>query len=213
MPKAKCSACDQLLALDLFHKDASRPLGVASKCKSCAKAYQAAWYQKNKDRRDQQKAQYKKDNAEAVKQAAKRYYERTREEQSEKNRARYARNAEQIRAKNREKYRQEYDENPARIAAKARARELKIANQYRLAPASIKAEIDGIYLFKKLFSGFEIDHGVPMKHKKVCGLHLPANLSPMLMADNRSKGNRFTEQDFALEEARLVERSKMMRAL
>jgi 5-methylcytosine-specific restriction endonuclease McrA len=45
-------------------------------------------------------------------------------------------------------------------------------------------------LSKKTGTSYETDHIVPIKHKLVCGLHVPANLQTLTKAANRSKGNR-----------------------
>ena len=39
--------------------------------------------------------------------------------------------------------------------------------------------------------GMTVDHIIPIKHPKVCGLHVPWNLQLMTMEENRSKGNKF----------------------
>lgn len=208
--EAKCSACRRALPAGDFHRDASRPKGVASRCKDCAREYQKAWYQQNKPSRDAQKRAYKEKNAESVLAASKQYYQRTKEEQREKNRRRYLKNRESILARQRDRYRKTYRENPAAIAAKARARALKIRNQYAASPAGIRAEIDGIYFFTSIFEGLEVDHIIPMKHDRVCGLHLPQNLQVIPAQENRRKGNRFTASDFKREERRLLAHAARM---
>ena len=60
--------------------------------------------------------------------------------------------------------------------------------------AAYKAEIDGMYLFCRIFRGFEVDHIVPVKHSEVCGLHTPTNLQVLPRTENRRKRNQFLEE-------------------
>lgn len=213
MATSYCSGCSQDLPVELFYKDASRPSGASSRCKVCAKKYQSRWYRRNKQKRDAQKKEYKLKNASSIKLASKKYYERTKEHQSKMARMRYEQKREEILQKQRQRYRKEYSENPARIASKSRARQLLMADQYASSPAALKAETAAVYQFAKMFPGMEVDHIIPLRHQKVCGLHLPANLRPLAVSDNRSKSNRFMREDFEAEERRLVDHAKTLRAL
>jgi hypothetical protein len=49
--------------------------------------------------------------------------------------------------------------------------------------AQVTSELSGVK--------FSVDHIVPLKHKLVCGLHVPANLRVITLVANKVKANKF----------------------
>ena len=43
------------------------------------------------------------------------------------------------------------------------------------------------------FSGFEVDHIIPLNGRQVSGLHVPENLQVLTVRANRQKGAKFAE--------------------
>lgn len=41
--------------------------------------------------------------------------------------------------------------------------------------------------------GLEIDHIIPIKHNKICGLHVPWNLQMLTRSENAKKSNKYDE--------------------
>ena len=134
----------------------------------------------------------------------KRYYEKNREQLLEKQKAsdkkkayakkRYEENREQIRAKQ-----AEYSKTPSAKSKKASREAERRAQKSLATPRWLsekqKAEIEDLYWLcsdVSITTGepYHVDHIVPLKGKKVCGLHVPWNLQVLPADINISKSNK-----------------------
>ena len=183
----RCTKCGTEKQFFEFSRSSKTKDGLQYHCKACKLAYQKA----NPRRSD----------------SVKRYYEANREvciarsiASQAKKREMYNQKMRDWVAANREKHlerrRNYYARNAASDIERVRRRQNRIKGADNLTKAE-KAEIDGLYMFCRLFSGFEVDHIVPLNGKTVSGLHVPKNLQVLPIKENRKKGNKFTESDYA----------------
>lgn len=67
--------------------------------------------------------------------------------------------------------------------------------------AKIKSlnEFDDLYLIEYYDlakrRGLEVDHIIPIKHDKICGLHVPWNLQMLTRSENARKNNKYSDED------------------
>ena len=133
---------------------------------------------------------YEQNNREAVSATRKRYYERNAEQRRALSRAIRNRNVEFAR----ERCKEWRESNPHMVNAGS-AKRRAILCQTTPAWADNK-KIEAQYFMARFLtqiSGIrhEVDHIVPLRSKKVCGLHVETNLRVVLAEDNRRKSNKF----------------------
>ena len=158
-----CTKCLTDKDCGFFHKDASRKDGYRNICKECVSAYMKINHEKNKDHII----------AKAIKWVA----------------------------ENREKHNAKCNKWAKQNAAKVNARTARrYACKTQATPQWLGADdhwmIEQAYDLAKLRSkmtGFpwEVDHIVPLRGKKVMGLHTPWNLQVVAQTENRRKSNSY----------------------
>ena len=158
-----CTKCLTDKDCGFFHKDVSRKDGYRNICKECVSAYMKINHEKNKDHII----------AKAIKWVA----------------------------ENREKHNAKCNKWAKQNAAKVNARTARrYACKTQATPQWLGADdhwmIEQAYDLAKLRSkmtGFpwEVDHIVPLRGKKVMGLHTPWNLQVVAQTENRRKSNSY----------------------
>lgn len=180
--KKTCSKCGVEKALAEFSKSATHRLGVQSACKACKSDTQRA-YRSTAEGKAYAAAYARTDPA---KKACRRYKE------SAKGREVAAKASGAYRAT--EHGQQKIGQYLRSSVGKAKAvmhTNKRRARMQMYIPKAEQAEIDGLYLFCQLFSGFEVDHVVPLNGASVSGLHVLANLQVLQIGENRKKGNKY----------------------
>lgn len=179
----RCTKCGEEKALFEFSKNTKSRDGLQHHCKACKLAYQKA----NPRRAESIKKYYEKNReaciARSVESVAKK-----REYYNQKKREWFSINRDRLLEKRREYYRQNSGADIERVRRRA-----KRINGSNFGNEAHRAEIDGLYRFCQIFKGFEVDHTIPLNGKTVSGLHIACNLQVLPVAENRRKGNKFTE--------------------
>ena len=169
-----CSLCQLTKPRDEFPNRKNRPDGKLSWCKECVSSRNKAYHAAHAERIRTQKRAYRVANAEAVKEDGAKY-----------------------RAANRGKlnayYREYAIQNPHKkqVATVARrARKLTAtpswANHNYIALFYELARLES----KRLGVEVHVDHIVPLKSSRVCGLHCEHNLQLLVASANLTKSNR-----------------------
>jgi hypothetical protein len=180
----RCSTCNSILNISEFY--ISSRDGFSSRCKSCNKHYtklnketratylsinresialqRKAYYEANKEARQEYSRRYYRDNIEAIA----KYYQINKDVISERNST----------------YRSRHLSEYSAYAAKRRAVKLKAT--------PVWANLDKIKeIYRNREEGYHVDHVIPLQHPLVCGLHCEFNLQYLPASENLSKSNKF----------------------
>lgn len=90
-----------------------------------------------------------------------------------------------------QKRRANYAANPQPHILRSRRRVQRMQLSVSWLLQAERAEMDAMYRFCQLFTGFEVDHIVPLNGKQVSGLHVPSNLQVLSVRANRQKGAKY----------------------
>jgi len=154
------------------------------------KAYLAVWREKNRDKTRAAQAKYYKANKELC--------DTRVVECTKKKSAYYTMKAQVWQRANPEKVksiRKKFYRNHSGKEIERQMRRLgRIRQGQDLMTPAEWAEVEGMYLFCKIFPKFEVDHKIPLNGKTVSGLHVLANLQVLERSTNRSKGNKLYEE-------------------
>ena len=153
-------------------------------CKDCCKQHKKEWYQKNRESEiEKAKAYHYATYAEKREHKIKKAVEWVKN-----NPEKYKKNAKKC-----------YENTKSKRMAYAGMRRALARNAVPSWFDSARNSIDAIYAMRDWMNltmfgiRYEVDHIIPLKNEKVCGLHVPNNLQIITRFDNRSKQNKFKE--------------------
>ncbi len=153
------------------------------------KAYNKAYYQKNKEKLKAYNRKRHTENRETIALKAKAYRDKNSETLLAKKRAYTSANKEVLKTRN-EDWR---SNNRAYITEANRRRK---AHVKQATPKDVDLDhirrfyIVAQFLKEHLNEDYHVDHIVPLRSKVVCGFHCPENLQLIPALDNLQKGNR-----------------------
>lgn len=174
-----CKSCKIEKSLDQFYKKKGSKDGLFYVCKACEKQRLISWRRDNPERR---KIQDKNSNEKRYREDPKKVLDKQLE-LKKRNPEKYK----QIHRRANKKYRLK---NLSYFTAKQNKRR---ANKLKATPCWLNQEqlVMLNLIYKNCPKGHHVDHIIPLKGKRVSGLHVPWNLQYLSAIENIKKGNRF----------------------
>lgn len=173
--KKECTKCGIVKEVVEFKKDRTKPDGHYSSCKECNKKAWKANYSNIAERHREKNKRYAQNNPDKVKAYHKQYHKDNAEKIQD--------NVKKWRQKNRgwANSLRTIGKNRYKQAMPLWANREKI-NQFYIEAANM-TDVTG--------EQYQIDHIIPIKGKKVCGLHVHENLQVLPWLENVQKHNHY----------------------
>lgn len=188
----RCYTCKLEKPAMEFSVDKRHKTGFQTTCKACNRAYQQAWYQANKERHLAKGKAYLEQNRDARREYEKVWYSENRDRYLSVCKSYRDRNREVVREKDRSRYAKE----AYRYLSQSRKRE---SSQRQRTPVWY-GEFDQ-FVFEEAYSlaklrenatgiDWHVDHMLPLRSRKVSGLHVGLNAQVLPAEMNLAKCNK-----------------------
>lgn len=195
-PTKTCTRCHETKSIDSFNRDKTRSDGRFPHCRSCVKAYKAAYYRENSDRVKARVSEYRAANPEKRTEIRRRWLanneEKNRQYQREWMRQYRADNPLSHRRwkKNPVDLRQWRANNPEKVILQKQRRRIRElgTESYQIRSTDIARLLRRSCIYCDSKSNIQIDHVVPLAKG---GRHSIGNLAPACKPCNVRKSAKF----------------------
>jgi len=185
-----CKKCQITKPFDCFYTKSTNADGFQHQCKDCVKLRSSVWYHTNIEKGKEARKAWREANKEKVSEYLHEWRKNNPEKLKEGCAAWRKANKDRV-AANAQAWRESH---PGAITAYSAKR---YASKTQATPGWANTKnIAVFYEFARLLSEwtgepFHVDHIVPLRSKKVCGLHWEGNLRVIEGKDNLAKSNSF----------------------
>lgn len=85
---------------------------------------------------------------------------------------------------------------------------LRARKMQQAKPAWADEKVISWFYEEAAYFGLEVDHVIPISHKLVCGLHVPANLQLLTRSENAKKSNKFADEDIICKITKVIKENE-----
>lgn len=186
----KCVNCKEEKEEEEFYRLATAKDGLQSYCKSCVKARAKKWQKENPQRFRASVGRWQRENPERFRASVKKW----QKENSSKFRATVKRWQEKNPDKLLANVKKWQKENPHKLVANNI--KYQLTKERAMSKWADQSLIEDIYKEAKDLTEltgiqFHVDHIIPLRGKKVSGLHVESNLQIMTAKENVKKNNQY----------------------
>ena len=195
----RCCCCKKIKDITDFNKNRSSKDGFGFECRECSRKNKRESYLRNRKEISRGRKEEYHANLEKYRKEKRDYAARNRESELSRAKEWYKKNKDRKREydkeysdNNREKRREASKRHRGNHPKRKRAdTALRRAQRIKATPKWVdREELKRVY--ENCPKGYHVDHIIPLRGKKVCGLHVPWNLQYLEPKDNLKKSNHYS---------------------
>lgn len=201
-----CKECGVVKPLGDFHRRKVMKDGRRRRCKPCVNAYMREYYKNNAEEKRQWQRDYRRRNADRVRAYDRFRYKRDNLKHLMRRRRYYRKNRKEILEKSKEYYytkrdfekareaqRRHYENHKERYEIWRMEKKQRVPVWFSELDQFVSDQACDLREMRNECTGIEwhIDHIIPLKGKKVSGLHVWNNLQVIPAVENLRKGNSY----------------------